>query len=75
MKFGDVSAKWETWYERLQKPNKGFSFNKHASLTSYIDAAMTEIYGDPEDNVLWTRRNLRDLEKSITDSIKEKMTQ
>ena len=75
MKFGDVSAKWETWYTRLQKSREGFSFDKKASLTSFIDAAMTEIYGDPEENALWTRRNLRDLEKSIIDTIKKKMNQ
>lgn len=73
MKFGDVSPKWETWYERLQKSNKGFSFDQRASLTSYIDAAMTEAHGDPEDNVLWTRENLRNLEKSIIEDIKSKL--
>ena len=75
MRFADVSPKWETWYERLQKSNKGFSFDQNASLTSYIDAAMKEIYGDPEDNELWTRENLRDLEQSIIDHIKSKMKQ
>ena len=72
MRFADVSPKWETWYERLQKSNKGFSFDQKASLTS---TAMTEIHGDPEDNELWTRENLRDLEQSIIDHIKSKMKQ
>ena len=75
MKFGDVSPKWETWYERLQKSNKGFSFDQKASLASYIDAAMTEIHGDPQGNELWTRENLRDLEEVIIDRIKKKLNQ
>ena len=75
MKFGDVSKNWETWYERLQKPKKGFSFDQGVSLTSYLDAAMKEAHGDPQDNVLWTRENLRHLEKRIIDQIKSKFNQ
>ena len=75
MKFRDVSPKWETWYERLKKSNKGFSFDQKASLISYIDAAMTEIHGDPKENELWTRENLRDLKQSVIDGIKSKLNQ
>ena len=75
MKFRDVSPKWETWYERLKKSNKGFSFDQKASLISYIDAAMTKVHGDPDNNVLWTRENLRNLEKEIIDQIKSQMTE
>ena len=75
MKFGDVSSKWDTWYERLKKPNKGFSFDKQASLASYLDAAMTKVHGDPDNNVLWTRENLSNLEKEIIDQIKSQMTE
>ena len=71
-KFGDISPVWDTWYERLQKGNKGFSF-KLGSLTSYIDDAMTEEYGAHENNVLWTRENLRKLKDSIVDKIKSKL--
>ena len=71
-KFGDISPKWGTWYERLQKPNKGFSF-KLGSLTSYIDDAMTEAYGSHENNPLWTRENLRKLKDSIVNQIKSKL--
>ncbi len=75
MKFADISPNWITWYERLQKSREGFSFDKQASLTSYIDAAMTEAHGDPEENVLWTRENLRALQKSIIDHIKMKLAE
>ena len=71
-KFGDISPVWGTWYERLQKPNRGFSF-KLGSLTSYIDDAMTEAYGPPENNISWTRENLRKLKDSIVDKIKSKL--
>ena len=69
----DVSPNWITWYERLQKSTKGFTFDQRTSLTSYIDAAMTEAYGEPKGNVAWTRENLRDLAKSIIDPIKKKL--
>ena len=75
MKFKDVIPKWETWYERLQLSNKGFSFDQKASLTSFIDAAMTEVHGDPEENELWTMENLRDTKQSILDRIKSKLNQ
>ena len=66
MMFKDVTSNWITWYDLLKKPNKGFIFDQKASLTSYIDAAMTEIHGDPEENELWTRENLRDLKRSAS---------
>ena len=72
-KFGDISPVWGTWYERLQKPNRGFSF-KLGSLTSYIDDAMTEAYGPPENNISWTRENLRKLKEKIINEIKSKLT-
>ena len=75
MMFKDVTSNWITWYDLLKKPNKGFIFDQKASLTSYIDAAMTEIHGDPEENELWTRENLRNLKQSIIDRIKNKLNQ
>ena len=72
-KFGDISSHWDTWYERLQKPTRGFSF-KLGSLTSYIDDAMTEKYGAHENNVMWTRENLRKLKDSIVNQIKSKLS-
>ena len=38
-----------------------------------IDDAMTEEYGAHENNVLWTRENLRKLKDSIVDKIKSKL--
>ena len=58
---------------KLQKAREGFSFENRA-LIGYIDDAMTEAYGLPEDNPLWTRENLRTLEQLIIDKIKSKMT-
>ena len=71
-KFGDISPNWKTWYERLQKAREGFSF-KQGSLTSYIDDAMKEEYGAHENNVLWTRENLRKLKDLIVNKIKSKL--
>ena len=75
IKFGDVSDVWTTWYERLTKPKLGFSFNQSTSLISYIDAAMREECGPPENNVLWTREKLRDLKDRIISDIKKKFDQ
>lgn len=73
--FSDVSNKWETWYERLTKaPPHGFSFQRRCSLISYIDQAMTEEYGGYENNILWTRQNLRDtIKEQIINNIKSKL--
>ena len=73
IKFWDVSTNWTTWYERLTKPRLGFSFDKSSSLVSYIDAAMEEEFGPPENNILWTRENLRSLKDRIVSNIKKKM--
>ena len=75
MKFGDVSDKWITWYERLTKTKLGFSFDPCTALISYIDSAMREECGPPENNVLWTRERLRALKDSIISKIKGKLGQ
>ena len=73
MKFLDVSDKWITWYDRLTKTKLGFSFDRSTALITYIDAAMEEEFGPPENNVLWTREHLRDLKERIISDIKSKM--
>ena len=73
MKFWDISDNWNTWYERLTKTKLGFSFDQSTALISYIDVAMKEECGPPENNVLWTREKLRDLKDRIISDIKSKM--
>ena len=71
-KFAEVSTNWETFYAKLTKTRDGFSFDKSCSLISYIDTAMREECGPPEDNV-WTREKLRALKDRIISNIKKKM--
>ena len=73
-KFAEVSANWLQWYERLTKPINGFSFDKSCALISYIDRAMREVYGPPED-IVWTRQMLRDLKDRIIREIEAKLEQ
>ena len=73
IKFGDVTDKWTTWYERLTKPRLGFSFDQSTPIIGYIDGAMRDECGDPKDNPLWTREKLRDLRDRIISDIKSKM--
>lgn len=73
MKFGEVSDNWVTWYERLTKTRLGFSFNQSCALISYIDTAMREEYGPPENNVFWTRERLRALKDKIISEIGKKL--
>ena len=75
MKFSNVSDNWNTWYERLTKTKLGFSFDQSTALISYIDAAMREEFGPPENNVLWTREKLRDLKDRIISQIEKKIDQ
>ena len=72
-----MSDNWVTWYERLTKGQHGFSFNKRASVISYVDRAMREEFGDSVilgDNLLWTRENLRTLKDQIVNDIQSKIT-
>ena len=73
IKFGDVSDNWITWYERLTKAKHGFSFNTRISLIGYIDTAMYDEHGDPEDNPLWTREKLREMKDIIISDIEKKL--
>ena len=73
-KFSKVSTNWDTFYAKLTKTREGFSFDKSCNLISYIDRAMREEHGPPEDNV-WTRQKLRDLKDRIIRDIKEKLEQ
>ena len=74
-KFAEVSSNWHQWYERLTKTIHGFTFDKSCALISYIDRAMREAYGAPENNVLWTRQKLRDLKERIIREIETKLEQ
>ena len=73
-KFAEVSTNWDTFYAKLTKARDGFSFDKSCSLISYIDTAMREKYGPPEDN-MWTRQKLRDLKDRIIREIEAKLEQ
>ena len=73
-KFAEVSTNWDTFYAKLTKTRDGFSFDKSCSLISYIDTAMREECGPPEDNV-WTRQKLRDLKDRIIREIEAKLEQ
>ena len=73
-KFAEVSSNWHQWYERLTKTVNGFSFDKSCALISYIDRAMREVYGPPED-IVWTRQMLRDLKDRIIREIEAKLEQ
>ena len=73
MKFGDVSDNWVSWYERLTKTQHGFSFAKKTSIISYVDRAMREKFGPPEDNHQWTRENLRSLKDHIINEIQSQI--
>ena len=73
IKFGDASDKWTMWYERLTKSKQGFSFDRSIPIIGYIDAAMKDKFGDPEDNPLWTWKNLRDIKERIISDIERKL--
>ena len=73
-KFSKVSTNWKTFFEKLTKTRDGFSFDKSCNLISYIDSAMREEHGAPEDNV-WTRQKLRDLKDRIIREIEAKLEQ
>ena len=72
-KFGEASDKWTMWYERLTKPIKGFSFDRSIPVIGYIDAAMRDKFGDPEENPLWTLKNLSDIKERIISDIERKI--
>ena len=70
--FKDISTSFDSYWDRLTKKKKGFSFDKMKPIVSYIDEEMKRKFGEP-DKSTWTRANLRSIEPDIVAKIRSNM--